>query len=407
MKLTLPKDLSAIGQWFAERHVPLYAVGGWVRDRISGRPVYDLDAASPAPPETVLALCAAGDPVKVTARDAGLASLTLTWQGDEGEISAEFTSFRKESYRNDGSHRPIGITAGATLTEDALRRDFTVNAIYADLADGTVLDPLNGQADLARQVLRTTRKSDDVFAEDGLRLLRLARFAAELGFAVEEETLAGAKRQAAAVDPLVPARVGQEMERILLSDRRNPADGRDAVRKGLDLLQETGILERLFPGADAEAPARVKDDPALRFAALMKGMTADAVREKLMTLGLGKALAAEASALAEHRGTVPEDAALFLARQGSRAEKLLDLWTADDLDRTDERTVYEQMKKDGIPLAAEQLALNGRQIAEILGEAPGPHIGQVRQALWEAAIQRRTANTPEALTQYIRETILK
>ena len=416
MRILLEPELLRLGEIFARGGVELFAVGGWVRDRLLNRPVYDLDIAAGAESAQVEAICREHPQLSCSARDAGLAALTVHYDFDGVRGEAEFTAFRKESSRRDGSHRPLRVEGGATLEEDASRRDFTINALYARLSDGDVLDPLKGMNDLSAHLLRTTRTSDDVFAEDALRLLRLARFACELGFPAEKETWTGACRQAAGLKHIVPSRVGQELSRILLADHRQPAAGGEAVRQGLSLLRAMGAFPSSLPelpagnllesgiAAAARAPQRLR----VRLAALCCGMETQRASELCLRLGLGKNMAQRVQNLLTFPQMCSEDdeLALRLAQLGEEAARdYVDLQYAcaeTKLAQNADR-ILTAMVKDGLPFTPDALAISGREIAEIMGGTPGPKIGHMKRTLWKSVIQRKTANEPSALRHTIKQ----
>lgn len=415
MKLTLEPELRELGQAFAAQDIPLYAVGGFVRDRLLGRAVYDLDVAAGAAPEQVEAICRQYPQLEAKPRSAGLAALTLTFPGKSGPWTAEYTAFRRESYRRDGSHRPVFVESGASLEEDALRRDFTVNALYARLTDGEVLDPLGmGQADLEARRLRTTRDSDEVFAEDGLRLLRLARFACQLGFTVEGATWQGACRQINGLLAIVPERCGQELARILLSE----AGGALA---GLQLLERMGALGRILPELAPDcvqrgiaAAIRTPPELGLRLAALMWGVKGEQAGDACLRLGYGRVMARRVERLAQLRGydaRDPAEARWFLAKLGRPlAGDWVSLCRADDQEdgiregsAAHWQRTLDKMEEEGIPFTPENLALKGGEIAHAMGEAPGPRTGRMKQALWKQVVQRRVPNEPDALYHTIQQ----
>ena len=414
MKLALESELQQLGRAFAAQGVTLYAVGGFVRDRLLGRAVYDLDVAAGAAPEQVEALCQRYPCLTAQPRAAGLAALTLSFPGEGGRRTAEYTAFRRESYRRDGSHRPVFVESGASLEEDALRRDFTVNALYARLTDGEVLDPLGaGLADLEARLLRTTRDSGEVFSEDGLRLMRLARFACQLGFTVEGATWQGACQQAGALRAIVPERCGQELARILLSE----AGG---AQTGLRLLERMGALEgilpELVPGCARRgiaAAVRTPPELGLRLAALMWGVKGEQAGAACLRLGYGRAAARRVERLAQLRGYQAKDQAearWFLARLGRPlAGDWVSLRQADQAAGAGAemaarwQRALDEMEEAGIPFTPEGLALKGGEIARAMGEAPGPRTGRMKQALWKQVVQRRVPNEPDALYHTIQQ----
>ena len=219
---------------------PLYLVGGAVRNQLLGLPLSDID------------ICGALSPEQLTSDLQGLFSVRdvnprigtvkLMRQGD----SFEYTEFRRDSYPlSSGQHTPTEVIFVSSPEEDAFRRDFTVNAIYKRLTDGAILDPTGGLADLKSRVLRTTRDPEKVFSEDGLRLLRLVRFAAELGFEIEDATFRAAQKYASLLADISVERKREELERILVADKKYGVQG--AVFRALELLREIGLYPYFLP----------------------------------------------------------------------------------------------------------------------------------------------------------------
>ena len=219
---------------------PLYLVGGAVRNELLGLPISDYDICGDISPERLKEECVG----LFTVRDINPRIGTVKLCG-EGEVY-EYTRFRRDSYPMDsGEHIPLDVEFVSSPEEDAFRRDFTVNALYKRLTDGAILDPTGGLADLEKRVLRTTRAPEEVFSEDGLRLLRLARFAAELGFEIEEETFAAAKKYASLLADISPERVREELDRILAADEKYGVKG--GCYRGLCLLHEIGLFAYFLP----------------------------------------------------------------------------------------------------------------------------------------------------------------
>ena len=154
----------------------VYAVGGAVRNTLMGLPVSDVDLCGAARPDEVQGYCE-GTEISARLRAAHFGTVEL----HTGGHMAEYTTFRQDSYR--GGHQPFAVRFADSIDEDALRRDFSVNALYAPLNDpGRVLDPTGGLKHLEARILHTvTADPDRVFKDDGLRILRAARFQAELG----------------------------------------------------------------------------------------------------------------------------------------------------------------------------------------------------------------------------------
>ena len=204
-------------------------VGGCVRDTLLGRTPGDWDVATSALPEEVLALFPRTFP---TGLRHGTVTVLL------GDMPLEVTTFRREEGYRDG-RRPDAVTFGVGLREDLSRRDFTINAM-ALARDGTIADPFGGQADLAAGLVRCVGDPDRRFREDGLRLLRAVRFAAQLGFALEPETAAALARNAGMLDKVSGERIKAELEKVLLSPRPELA----ALPVELGMLSRFGAAPR-------------------------------------------------------------------------------------------------------------------------------------------------------------------
>ena len=243
MNVKIPEAVKALSRALGGE---LYAVGGIVRNGLLGVPLSDLDVATPLTPDRVTELCkAAGIAVIQKAPDFGTVECVA-----EGE-HMECTTFRQDVYFENGSHRPKSVAFSKDLQTDARRRDFTVNAIYARPETGEVIDPVGGLLDLEQKVIRAAQQDPEItMADDGLRVLRLVRFACELGFSIEPATFEAAKNHAAGLCDLPAERILPELNKILLSDARYGAtqpDGEQAAYRGLRLLNQLGALEYVLP----------------------------------------------------------------------------------------------------------------------------------------------------------------
>ncbi len=240
MKRFLPVPLIKLADACKE---PLYVVGGSVRDFLAGFPLNeqtDWDLSSPMTEEVFLSHArACGFAVRAVYRHTG----TVKLEDAEGR-GYEFTRFRSDKYVR-GEHTPAEISFTEDPLLDARRRDFRANAVYYAIREGEFLDPLGGIADIRVKTLRTVREAERVFGEDGLRLMRLARIAAETGFSPDEECLTGARRNAALISDISPERIFAELRLILLSDRKHGAP--EAPYRGLKLLHESGVMQMILP----------------------------------------------------------------------------------------------------------------------------------------------------------------
>jgi len=215
-----------------------YLVGGCVRNALLGQPVADIDIASDALPERVMALGrAAGLRVVPTGIDHG--TVTVVVAGEPHEV----TTFRRD-VETFGRHATVAFST--RVEEDAARRDFTMNALYAD-AGGRIVDPLDGIGDLRARRVRFVGDAGDRIREDYLRILRFFRFHAWYGdpaAGMDAEALAACAAHSAGTETLSHERIGHEMRRLLAAPDPAPA---------LAAMQAAGVLARILPGADGRA----------------------------------------------------------------------------------------------------------------------------------------------------------
>ena len=224
-----------LGERFATAGHALHLVGGSVRDAFLSRLGDDLDFTTDARPETVQELL---DGWAEATWDTGIAFGTVGAQRRGFRI--EITTYRAEAY--DRSSRNPEVTYGTSLIDDLARRDFAVNAMAVALPDWTApsafVDPYGGRDDLAAQVLRTPGRPEDSFGDDPLRMLRAARFAAQLGFTVAPDVVVAMTAMADRLEIISVERISDELSKLLLG--RFP-------RTGLELLVETGLAAHVLP----------------------------------------------------------------------------------------------------------------------------------------------------------------
>ena len=165
-------------------------------------------------------------------------------RGSLDKVEAEYAAFRSDKYIR-GEHTPAETFFTEDISLDARRRDFACNAIYYDISADSFVDPLGGIDDVNAKRLRTADAPDKVFGEDGLRLLRLARFAGTTGFTPTAETIASAKKNAALIADIAPERVFAELKLILAADEKYGNER--GVYEALKILDETRVLDGIFP----------------------------------------------------------------------------------------------------------------------------------------------------------------
>lgn len=234
---------------FRDAGFSLALVGGSVRDALLGRLGNDLDFTTDARPEDVLKIVR---PWADSVWDVGIAFGTVGSQKDGlvgdavQRFQIEVTTYRSESY--DRTSRKPEVSYGDSIEEDLVRRDFTVNAMAVALPEKAFIDPHNGLEDLAAKVLRTPGTPEDSFSDDPLRMMRAARFAAQLDFEVAPDVISAMKAMADRIEIVSAERVRDELNKLLLSAH---------PRKGLALLVDTGLAAHVLP----ELPAlRLESD---------------------------------------------------------------------------------------------------------------------------------------------------
>lgn len=209
-----------------------YFVGGAVRDRLLGRPLKDIDIATNARPEEVMALFP-----RTHAIGAAFGIVTVV----EEDLPFEVATFREEREYADGRH-PERISYSDSPERDAIRRDFTVNGLFLDPLTGKILDFVGGLEDLRRGALRTIGDARERFSEDYLRILRAVRFAVRLDLTIDPALAAAAREMAPSLDRLSAERVRDELTKIFIGPR---------PEKGLDVLSDFAALNVLLPEVEA------------------------------------------------------------------------------------------------------------------------------------------------------------
>jgi len=224
-------EVAEIGRLFDKHGHELALVGGPVRDVFRGERPSDLDLTTDATPEQVLAVVAGWADTIWTV---GIAFGTVGLR--RGSTIFEITTYRSEQYQ--ATSRKPDVRYGRSLEEDLSRRDFTVNAMAARLPGYDLVDPFGGLDALKDKVLRTPGRPEDSFSDDPLRILRAARFAAKLGFAVAPEVREAMTEQAARLEIVSDERITAELTKLMLTP--DPA-------LGIDLLVQTDVADQVLP----------------------------------------------------------------------------------------------------------------------------------------------------------------
>ncbi|MGW1042890.1 CCA tRNA nucleotidyltransferase [Streptomyces sp. NPDC002547] len=431
---------------FEDAGFSLALVGGSVRDALLGRLGNDLDFTTDARPEDVLKIVR---PWADATWDVGIAFGTVGAQKDArvGDVVQRFqievTTYRSEAY--DRTSRKPEVSYGDSIEQDLVRRDFTVNAMAVSLPEKEFVDPYGGLGDLAARVLRTPGTPEDSFSDDPLRMMRAARFAAQLDFEVAPEVVEAMKEMAGRIEIVSAERVRDELNKLILSAH---------PRKGLRLLVETGIADRVIPELPAlrlerDEHHRHKDvydhtlivleqamaleengpDLTLRIAALLHDIGkprtrrfeddgrvsfhhhevvgAKMTKKRMTALKYPNDLVRDVSRLVElhlrfHGYGAGEwtDSAVrrYVRDAGPVLDRLHKLTRSDCTTRNKRKAAALSRAYDGLEKRIAQLQeqeeldairpdLDGNQIMEILGVGPGPVVGEAYKFLLELRLE--------------------
>ena len=412
-----------------------YAVGGCVRDSLLGRTPQDWDLCTSARPEQVLALFGEGQCIPT-----GLQHGTVTIK--YGGQLYETTTFRTEGAYTDGRH-PDEVHFVPDVRQDLARRDFTINAMAYNDAEG-LIDPFGGQQDLQQGILRAVGDPATRFEEDALRILRLYRFAARFGFAIDPPTGQAARALCAHLDCVSVERIEEELSKLLAA----PAPAAYLDEKILKVIipeLSAPALQAAKPVVDA-CPAGTEDLP-VRWAALLMSLGEDGTRKALKRLRCSNACIEQTAVLVRGMGgsggrfllghekghsialptacgsRVPpqrtvlgetsaapgQDAAPDMA---IRIRKLLgryDLHTVQRLaalgaamepeqaaDFAAQAELAAQLNADGVCCRVSQLAVNGRDLMAA-GIPAGPGLRKALEALLDAVVRGQLPNERQCL----------
>jgi poly(A) polymerase len=444
----IPPVADELGRRFDKAGYELHLVGGSVRDALLGRLGDDLDFTTNATPdETLEVLKGWARQVWDIGRDFG----TIGAQRGAGP-KLEITTFRAEAY--DGVSRNPLVRYGTSLVDDLARRDFAINAMAVSLPGHVLTDPYGGRDDLVARVIRTPGTPQLSFGDDPLRMLRAARFAAQLGFTVAPEVVAAMRAMAADLDRITVERVQVEFTKLVLGD--------DPVT-GLRLLVDTGLADRFLPELPAlrlaiDEHAQHKDvyehtltvvsnamrlegdrpDLVLRLAALLHDIGKPATkavgrdgrvsfhhhevvgaklaRQRLRALRYPKDVIADVSELVllhlrfygYGRGEWTDAAVRrYVTDAGDLLLRLHKLTRSDCTTRNKRKAAQLAADYDALEERIQRIAeeedlarvrpdLDGNAIMELLGIPPGPLVGQAWRHLKELRLERGPLARDEA-----------
>ena len=405
MKLTLDPGAAALLDALHAAGYAAYAVGGCVRDSLLGRTAHDWDLCTSALPQQVMELFGAEQCIPT-----GLQHGTVTIK--YGGQLYETTTFRTEGSYTDGRH-PDAVQFVPDVREDLARRDFTINAMAYNEAEGLV-DPFGGQKDLQNGLLRAVGEPQQRFTEDALRILRLYRFAARFGFALDAATARAARQLAPHLDCISAERIQEELAKLLTAPQ--PGAYLEPAVLAVVLPELTpAALDAAKPVVDA-CPAGEENLP-VRWAALLGALGETDTRRVLKRLRCSNACIEETAVLVREtagegvcRSFSEEKASAhagdihirqLLGRYGlCTVERLCALCAALHPQNAPACALAaqraRQLEADGVCCRVSQLAVNGRDLMAA-GIPAGPALRRVLEALLDGVIRAEYPNEKPAL----------
>ena len=237
MKIKVSENLRELAERFA-KYGQLFVVGGYVRNSLLGFSATDIDIASRLSPEKISSILK-NTKFEIVEKFPELGAVKIKC-GDE---VYEHTTFRKDNYYSGGMHNVASVDYVDDLREDAMRRDFTVNALYYEILTEKIIDVYSGLLDLKNGVIRTVEVPGYVLAHDGVRILRMVRQASELNFKIDYATFATAKKNTSLLADISPYRKFSELISILTSPKRYPVSKKDANVQGLSYFNDLRIWQ--------------------------------------------------------------------------------------------------------------------------------------------------------------------
>src|SRR6266568_3178099 len=378
-----------LGERFTDAGHQLYLVGGTVRDALLERSSPDVDFTTDADPTRILEIVKAGgwdDGVWLQGARFGTVGVR------KGTLRLEITTFRSDVYHED-SRKPE-VTFGRSVEEDLARRDFTVNAMAVRLPDGRFIDPFGGLTDLANRRLRTPSSPATSFEDDPLRMLRAARFVAQLELVPTQETVEAITERVGRLEIVSRERIRDELEKLL----RGRAPG-----KGLWLVVQTGLANQFLPELPALAleqdPVhRHKDVLAHTIAVVERATAFDADRPDLV-LRLAALLHDIGKPRTRRLGWTDSAVRRYVRDAGDLLDRLNFLVRSDCTTRNPFKAKQLAAACDELEgriarlEAEEELAkikppLNGDEVMALLGVPPGPIVGKALSHLLELRLDR-------------------
>lgn len=392
--ITLPEDVNALLQTLNNGGYEAYIVGGCVRDSILGRIPQDWDITTSALPEQTKALFP-------HTFDTGIQHGTITVVLNK--TNYEITTYRIDGDYADGRH-PDEVSFTSNLEEDLLRRDFTMNAIVYHPAEG-FRDPFGGQEDISRSLIRGVGEPAKRFQEDALRMLRCVRFAAQLGFQVDDATYTALQENAALIEKISVERIHEELDKLWKSP----------FPEKLSLLLESGLLPHIDGLLDKRLTAlgetlvpQLKAAPVsapLRWTLVLQSFTEAEAKTFCKKLKFDNATAKQIQTYLRHLSQpipqTPYEVRKLAGILGVELTKnlfILQEILQDKTAVTTAREILEKVLSDGDCLNLKMLEMDGKALMDA-GIPAGKAVGETLGLLLEDVLHEPEHNKREYLLE--------
>jgi tRNA nucleotidyltransferase (CCA-adding enzyme) len=426
----IPDTVLHISRRLIENGHRAYIVGGALRDSLLDFQIKDWDVATDATPDIIHKLFA-----EATRFNLKHGTVTLVYKGRHFEVT---------TFRGKGGF-------GHSIEEDLAHRDFTFNAMAFDTTQKRIIDPFGGRKDMAEKVVRAVLDPLERFEDDPLRMMRAIRFSLELGYSIDPETLTAINSMAQAIDRVAQERIRDELLRIVMANKPSA---------GFNLMRKPGLLKTILPELvegyrkrqnsyhrytiyrhTMETVDFVEADPVLRLSALFHDIAKPRLRKKangrwrflghaaasavltqeiMMRLRFSNDMIARVTNLVAHhmfgykRELGEKAMRRFVKRVGvDNVENLIKLRKADDLahgwGRDFEKDIdafkerIDALMQKSPPLRLSELAVNGRDVMDVLGLQPGPKVGEILKQLLDTVLEKPEYNQKYKLIQVLEE----
>lgn len=410
-KIEISENLEKLALKLKNR-AEIFLVGGYVRNSLLEIWQTDIDIASEIPPEELKKILKYSD-FKVTDKSKKLGTV-LIQIGDE---EYEHTTFRKEEYDGSGKHSPEVAEFVTDIREDAKRRDFTCNSVYYSITKHRFVDIYSGAYDISRKIIKCVETPKYVFSNDGLRILRMVRQSAELGFKIDKETYQMAKQMVFRIKDITGTRKFAELKLILNADKRYTTSHPKAYLKALEMFNDL----RIFPTFNVPESKvklnmikKVKDEED-RFTALLidivNAVNPDCVEYYLKDL-LGSKCLAVGSKNSEYYTRIVCGYFDALNKRGNKEYffKYFDNFDVirEYLKYTSKQLYdkynffYRYILNHKIPVRVKDLVIDGNDVKKALPKMPEKYISGILKQLLDEVFENEIENEKSVLIKEVK-----